>query len=90
MEAYYQHQLLLEAVFIDFKKVSDSVDREMMWKILRNYIIPKKIVNAIAEIYSSSNSRVRLGEKFSEAFHITTSVLQGDTPAPFLFIIVLD
>ena len=50
MEAYYQHQLLLEAVFIDFKKVSDSVDREMMWKILRNYIIPKKIVNAIAEI----------------------------------------
>ena len=46
--------------------------------------------NAIAVIYSSSKGRVSLGEKLSEAFHITTIVLQGDTLAPFLFIIVLD
>ena len=52
--------------------------------------IPKQIVNAIAVIYSSNKSKVRLGEKLSEAFHITTGVLQGDTLAPFLFIIILD
>ena len=46
--------------------------------------------NAIAVICSSSKGRVRLGEKLSEPFHITTIVLQGDTLAPFLFIIVLD
>ena len=83
MEAYYQRQLPLIAVFIDFKKAFDSIDREIMWKIISNYEIAVKI-------YSSTKSRVRLGDKLSEAFHITTVVLQGDTLAPFLFIIVLD
>ena len=90
MEAYCQRQLPLIAVLIDFKKAFDTIDRKMMWKILRNYGVLKKIVNAITIIYSSSKSRVRLGEKLSEAFHIATGVLQGDTLAPFLFIIVLD
>ena len=59
MEAYYQRKLPMTAVFIDLKKRFDSIDREMMWKILRNYGIPKKIVNAIAVIYSSNKSSVR-------------------------------
>ena len=62
----------------------------MLRKILRNYEIPKKIGNVTAVIYSSSKKRVRLGEKLIEAFHITTGVLQSDTLAPFLFIIVWD
>ena len=62
----------------------------MLWKTLRNYEIPKKIGNVTAVIYSSSKKRVRLGEKLIEAFHITTGVLQSDTLAPFLFIIVWD
>ena len=61
-----------------------------MWKILRSYRIPEKIVNAIAAIYSNIKSRVRIGESLSEAFNITTGVLQGDTLALSLFIIVLD
>ena len=48
------------------------------------------IANAIAVIYSTSKSGIRLGGKLSEAFHITTGVLQGDILALFLFIIVLD
>ena len=90
IETFHQRQLPMIATFIDFKKAFDSVDRDTMWKILRNYGIPQKIVNAIVIIYTNSKSRVRLGNELSEAFNITTGVLQGDTLAPFLFLIVLD
>ena len=90
IEVHHQRQLPIIATFIDFKKAFDSVNRETMWKILRNYGIPQKIVNAIAIIYNNSKSRVRLGNMLSEAFFVSTGVLQGDTLAPFLFLIVLD
>ena len=33
--------------FIHFKKAFDSVNRDVMWKIRRNYGVPDKIVNII-------------------------------------------
>ena len=48
------------------------------------------MVNAIGAIYANSKSRVRIGDALSDFFLITTGVLQGDTLAPFLFVIVLD
>jgi len=41
-------------------------------------------------LYSNSRSRIRINGKTSKAFDVTKSVLQGDTLAPFLFIIVFD
>ena len=41
-------------------------------------------------MYDDSTSRVYVEGEFSEAFKITTGVLQGDVLAPFLFIIVID
>ena len=75
---------------IDFKKAFDSIDRAVMWKILRNYGIPEKIVNAIKMLYEGSSSMVRVNGKLSKEFVVTTGVLQGNTLAPFLLLIVLD
>ena len=61
-----------------------------MFKILRHYGVPEKIVRAIMTIYKNSRSRVLLNDKQSKEFEITTGVLQGDTLAPFLFIICID
>ena len=73
----------LKAELIDFQKAFDSIDREMMWKILINCGIPEKTVTAIAAISSSSKSSVRVRESLIEAFQITTGFLQGATSAPF-------
>ena len=45
----------------DFKKAFDSIDRGMMFSILRHYGIPEKIVNAIRVLYDNSTSRVYVG-----------------------------
>ena len=78
------------ATFIDFSKAFDSIDRSTMWKILRHYGVPRKIVSAISCMYEGSVSRVNLNGRLSHSFEVTTGVLQGDTLAPFLFIVVLD
>jgi hypothetical protein len=90
MEGAYTQDISLYATFIDFKKAFDSIDREMMFAILRHYGIPAEIVNAIRVMYDKSKSQVYVGGELSEPFKITTGVLQGDVLAPFLFIIVID
>lgn len=61
-----------------------------MFSILRHYGIPEKIVAAIRVLYDDSTSRVFVEGEVSEAFRVSTGVLQGDVLAPFLFIIVID
>ena len=76
--------------FIDFKKAFDSVNRKMMLSILAAYGIPDKIISAIALLYRETEAMVRTPDGDTGFFPIHSGVLQGDTLAPFLFIIVLD
>jgi hypothetical protein len=90
IEGAIDKNLDIYAVFIDFKKAFDSLRRSTMFSILRHYGIPDKTVRAIKTIYNNSKSRVLVDGKLSDEFDVTTGVLQGDTLAPFLFIIVID
>jgi hypothetical protein len=87
--AEFDHEALF-ITFVDFKKAFDSIDRDLMFAILRHYGIPESIVAAIRSLYYRSSSRIFVGGQLSEQFAITTGVLQGDIQAPFLFIIVID
>ena len=78
----------LEAVllFVDFSKAFDSVHRGKMKEILLAYGIPEETVEAIMMLYK--NTRSPDGD--TDFFDIQAGVLQGDTLAPFLFILSLD
>ena len=58
--------------------------------ILRKYGIPTEIINTIMMLYINTSSMVRYTDGDTPFFEITTGVLQGDTLAPFLFIVCLD
>jgi len=85
-ESVKEHQLPAIIIFIDFRNAFDSIHRGKMLRILRAYGIPDMLVNAIADTYTDNISPD--GE--TDVFDITAGVLQGDTLAPFLFIIVRD
>ena len=76
--------------FIDFKKAFDSIHRNKMFKILKAYGIPDSLVGAIEDVYTGTKAKVLSPDGETELFDITAGVLQGDTLAPYLFIIVLD
>ena len=76
--------------FIDFRKAFDSIHRGKMMKILRAYGIPPNLLKAIEKMYADTRAKVISPDGETELFEITAGVLQGDTLAPFLFIIVLD
>ena len=76
--------------FIDFKKAFDSIHREKMIRILKAYGIPPNLLRAIEQMYTNTKARVQTPDGETEQFNISAGVLQGDTLAPFLFIIVLD
>ena len=61
-----------------------------MLKILRAYGIPPNLLGAIDIMYRDTNAKVISPDGETDMFQISSGVLQGDTLAPFLFIIVLD
>ena len=90
MEGFQDYQLPLTVTFIDFKKAFDSIDRRVMFAVLRHYGIPEAVVNAISTLYKNSESAVMVDGNISAPFEVSTGVLQGDVLAPFLFIIMVD
>ena len=90
LEQYHQKNIPIIMAFIDLEKAFDPVNRDTIWKILRNYGVPEKIVNIIKCLYDGSISAVRVDGILSKEFLVTTGDFQGDTLAPFLFIIILD
>ena len=77
-------------LFLDFRKAFDSIHRGKMLKILAAYGIPNELINAIDILYKDTRAKVISPDGETEHFNIVAGVLQGDTLAPYLFIIILD
>ena len=77
-------------IFVDFSKAFDSVDRTKMFEILELYGIPLPIINAIKILYTNTSSTILTPDGETSSFPIEAGILQGDTLAPFIFIVVVD
>ena len=76
--------------FIDYEKAFDSVDRETMWKLLRYYGVPKKIISLIRCTFQDMSCKIGHAGQLSESFEVKTGVRQGCLLSPFLFLLVID
>ena len=80
----------LVCVFVDFSKAFDSVSRSALPLVLRAYNVPQPLVSAVMAMYQDTRAAVVTPDGLSDLFSTTSGVLQGDTLAPFLFVLLLD
>ena len=79
----------LYAFFADLKSAFDTIDRELLWKIMHKKKINRHIIERIQEIYNSTSTTVKAMQVETETFYITKGVRQGCPLSPTLFAIYL-
>jgi len=88
-EKSIEQQQPLYMVFIDFTKAFDTVDRNMLWKVLEHYGCPDNIVKIMQEFHNGMQATVRVDGDTTESFPVCHGVKQGCVLAPTLFGIYL-
>ena len=78
-------QATLHAHFVDFKKVFDSIHREGLWRIMKAYDIPDKLIRMVKIMYDDFECSVLDEGEQTRWFKITTGVKQGCVMSGFLF-----
>ena len=86
----YAKNLEATILFVDVSKAFDSIHRNKMGQMLLAYGLPKETVAAIMMLYENTKINVRSPDRDIDYFDMVEGVLQGDTLAPYLFIICLD
>jgi len=76
--------------FIDYQKAFDSLDRKTLWKIMKHYGIPEKLINLVKAMYKNSGGSIIFKGSVSKFFEIKTGVRQGCLLSPFLFLLAID
>jgi hypothetical protein len=95
----YIHQILekkwefngtVHQLFIYFKKAYDSVRREVLYCILIEFLIPRKLFGLIKMCLNESYSTVRIGKLQSDKFPIQNGLKEGNALSPLLFKFALE
>ena len=70
--------------FIDYTKVSDCVDNNKLWKILKETGIPDHLTCLLRNLYAGQETTVRTGHGTTDWFQIEKGVRQGCILSPCL------
>ena len=90
LEKKWEYNEEILQLFIDFKKAYGSVRREVLYKILTEFGIPRKLVMLIKMSPTEIYSRVRVDKNVSFRFPIRNGLKQGDALSPVFFNFTLE
>jgi hypothetical protein len=90
LEKKWEYNRMVHQLFIDFKKAYDSIKREVLYSILLEFGIPKKLVRLIKMCLNETYSKDHIGKLLSKKFTIQNGLKQGDALSPLLFNFALE
>jgi len=75
----------LYALFADLSAAFDNIDRDTLWRILRDMKLEEGLIRRMEKIYESTEVMVRTEEEISESFMTRRGVRQWCVLSPILF-----
>lgn len=87
---YYNHNIRIHTLFVDFKKAYDSIHRESLLNIMKEFHFPQKLVNLVSISVMETLIRVQVGNSITEPATVNLGLRQGDSLSPILFNVVLE
>jgi hypothetical protein len=90
IEQSLEWQSPLYAVFVDFQKAFDSVDRNVIWKLMAHYGFPPKYIAIIQQLYLGAACQVMHEGKLTDPFQVETGVRQGCVLSALIFLMIVD
>jgi hypothetical protein len=85
LEKKWEYNGTVHQLFIDFKKTCDSVRREVLYNILIEFGIPRKLVGIIKMCLHETYSTGYIGKYQSDKFPMQNGLKQEDALSPLLF-----
>jgi hypothetical protein len=80
-----EHNLPLLILFIDYEKIHDNVNRDILWKIMENKI-PNSLLKRIKFIYRNTKVSIKFsGDPISETVQINEGLREGCGLSQILF-----
>ena len=76
--------------YLDYSAAFDSVDRNVLWRILLASGLPAFYVDRIRQMYEDAVAKVRVYGEIGAAFNVSSGVKQGDVLSPLLFLKAVD
>ena len=81
----------LFCAFLDIKQAYDSVPRELLFRIMKEYYkIDPELVDLIEALYQGTEARIHVDDHQSPPFPLPSGVKQGCVMSPLLFTIFID
>jgi hypothetical protein len=84
LEKKQEYNNTVHQLSIDFKKAYDLVRRDVLYNILIEFGIPKKLVGLIQMCLNETYSTVRIGRYQSDKFPFQNGLKQRDALSPLL------
>ena len=90
IEQSLEWQTPLYVVFVDFQKDFNSVDRNVIWRLMHHYGFLPKFINIIQQMYEDATCQVIHDGKLTEPFSVQTGVRQGCLLSLIIFLMVVN
>ena len=81
-----RRRIPLYMCFVGLQKAYDSVDLELLWKVLARAGVPEEMITVIHQFHDGMQTRVRMDDgELSDWFEVTQVLRQGCVLSPLLF-----